>query len=322
MKQRKAGSSRERAITAQAHRTSRASTGGRRPRAAGYTCPMHPGSGAEQSGPCPKCGMALGRWPSHIWQDRMGLCPDAPGDRPRRPGTPHLWDGARASGNGAAPPTQRDEIQSWQATCRAGFWLPRSRLTAPLVPIAMGHLLPGHPISRSVLRRGPGRSSSQSSRLRVCPLGRKLRPFYVRAVQPVREPKLPQAGTTLIAGSRCKPPPTPASVVAAPCRGSSRVLSPGWRGLPSTLEAAGVIVMSPIPLGHGSRAAQVRIGDRHGYPQPFGLRRRPHAVSDDGTEEDVPTPSASMWAIGCACPGERRFRSILRRAEGNERHRD
>ncbi len=69
------------------------------PRAAGYSCPMHPEVRAQQPGTCPKCGMALEPVSPAVpaTKTEMGL-PHAPGDRSGRarqlsqvrhgPGTP------------------------------------------------------------------------------------------------------------------------------------------------------------------------------------------------------------------------------------------
>ena len=113
------------------------------PDAGTYTCPMHPEVRSESPGPCPKCGMAL------ELRGTSGEESDA---------NPELEDMSR---------------RFWFATA----------LTLPLVVIAMGDMLPGHPISQLFSARV----------LTFIELGLATPvclwaawPFYVRAIRSVK----------------------------------------------------------------------------------------------------------------------------------------
>ncbi|MDO9532538.1 MAG: heavy metal translocating P-type ATPase [Deltaproteobacteria bacterium] len=110
-----------------------------------YTCPMHPEVREPKPGACPKCGMALEpagapaapltktEWtcPMHpeVVQDSQGSCPKC--------------------GMGLEPRsvTAGEEENAELRDMRRRFWVAVA-LTIPVVVIAMGHLIPGHPLQR------------------------------------------------------------------------------------------------------------------------------------------------------------------------------
>lgn len=108
-----------------------------------YTCPMDPEVKQAEPGSCPICGMALEwagalplvktRWtcPMHpeVVQDSPGSCPDC--------------------GMALEPTTVAagEEENPELADMRRRFWVALA-LTIPLAVIAMGHMIPGHPLER------------------------------------------------------------------------------------------------------------------------------------------------------------------------------
>lgn len=109
-----------------------------------YTCPMDPEIRESKPGSCPKCGMALEpvappapltrtEWtcPMHpeVVQDSPGTCPKC--------------------GMALEPRTVtvEEEENPELRDMRRRFWI-SSVLTIPLVIIAMGHLVPGHPLEK------------------------------------------------------------------------------------------------------------------------------------------------------------------------------
>lgn len=110
----------------------------------GYTCPMHPEVRQPGPGNCPKCGMALEPVaPAAAATRNEWVCPmhpeivrDAPGDCPK-------------CGMALEPRTVTvdDEENSELVDMRRRFRI-SVVLTIPLVVIAMGEHLPGHPLAR------------------------------------------------------------------------------------------------------------------------------------------------------------------------------
>ncbi|MFH1006168.1 MAG: heavy metal translocating P-type ATPase [Candidatus Latescibacterota bacterium] len=149
-----------------------------------YTCPMHPEIQQQGPGSCPKCGMALEpagvpqpatrtEWvcPMHpeIVRDAAGSCPIC-----GMALEPRTMDAGEAEEN----PELRD--MSWR------FWF-AAALTVPLVIIAMGDLLPGRPISQLFSMRV--RTFIELALATPVCLWSGW-PFYVRAVQSVRNKSL------------------------------------------------------------------------------------------------------------------------------------
>jgi Cu+-exporting ATPase len=110
----------------------------------GYTCPMHPEVRQPGPGSCPKCGMALEPVaPVAVSTRKEWVCPmhpeivrDAPGSCPKC--------GMALEPRAAAVD---DEENSELVDMRRRFWV-SVVLTIPLMVIAMGEHLPGHPLTR------------------------------------------------------------------------------------------------------------------------------------------------------------------------------
>lgn len=110
----------------------------------GYTCPMHPEVRQPGPGSCPKCGMALEPVaPVAASTRKEWVCPmhpeivrDAPGDCPK-------------CGMALEPrmATAGEEENHELVNMRRRFWVSVA-LTIPLMAVAMGEHLPGHPLLR------------------------------------------------------------------------------------------------------------------------------------------------------------------------------
>src|SRR5659263_418574 len=110
----------------------------------GYTCPMHPEVRQPGPGSCPKCGMALEPVaPVAAATRKEWVCPmhpeivrDAPGNCPK-------------CGMALEPRTATavEEENHELVDMRRRFWV-SVVLTVPLMVIAMGEHLPGHPLAR------------------------------------------------------------------------------------------------------------------------------------------------------------------------------
>ncbi len=110
----------------------------------GFTCPMHPEIRQDGPGNCPKCGMALEPVAPVAAATRTEwVCPmhpeivrDAPGSCPK-------------CGMALEPRTAAagEEENAELVDMRRRFWISVA-LTIPLVLVAMGEHLPGHPIAR------------------------------------------------------------------------------------------------------------------------------------------------------------------------------
>src|SRR5512139_610700 len=111
---------------------------------AGFTCPMHPE--VRQSGPgnCPKCGMALEPVaPIAVTTRTEWVCPMHPEIVRDAPGTCPIC------GMGLEPrvATAGEEENPELVDMRRRFWISVA-LTFPLVAVAMGEHLPGHPLAQ------------------------------------------------------------------------------------------------------------------------------------------------------------------------------
>ncbi|MHB1013078.1 MAG: heavy metal translocating P-type ATPase [Desulfobacteria bacterium] len=123
---------------------SRVDPSGEKKGVGGYTCPMHPEVRQPGPGGCPKCGMALEPEAPVAAATRTDwVCPmhpeivrDAPGSCPK-------------CGMALEPRTATvdDKENSELVDMRRRFWISVA-LTFPLVAVAMGEHLPGHPLAR------------------------------------------------------------------------------------------------------------------------------------------------------------------------------
>ena len=112
----------------------------------GYLCPMHPEIVQEGSGSCPKCGMALepGGIPPPATKTEW-TCPMHPQIVRDKPGNCPIC------GMALEPRTVTlDEEENPELTdMTRRFWV-SVVLSAPLVLLAMGHIIPGDPIGRLI----------------------------------------------------------------------------------------------------------------------------------------------------------------------------
>ncbi|MCK9376965.1 MAG: copper-translocating P-type ATPase [Syntrophobacterales bacterium] len=143
-----------------------------------YTCPMHPEVQQPEPGPCPKCGMALElaappppltrtEWtcPMHpeIVQDTPGTCPKC--------------------GMALEPRTvAMEEEENPELRDMRRRFLVALVLTIPVVIIAMGHLIPGHPLEKLA---GPEALGWLELALATPAVLWGGWPFFVRGVQSV-----------------------------------------------------------------------------------------------------------------------------------------
>ncbi|MBZ0270906.1 copper-translocating P-type ATPase [bacterium] len=240
---------------------------------------MHPEIVRDEPGSCPKCGMALepttppGAGPARTkWTCPMHpeIVRDEPGSCPK-------------CGMALEPMTQTDEGQDENpelAGMSRRFWFSVA-LTAPLVVIVMGDMLPGQPISRLISMRAR-MIVELALATPICVWA--AWPFYVRAVQSVKNRSLNMFTLIGLGVSVAYV----YSVVAALL---PNIFPPSFRGEGGEVgvyfEAAAVIV-TLILLGQvlelrarGSTGAAIR--------KLLGLApKTARRIGEDGAEEDVP----------------------------------
>jgi len=114
------------------------------PSGAYYTCPMHPEIRQAEPGDCPKCGMALepAAPPAPLTRTEW-TCPMHPEIVQDSPGTCPKCGMALEPRTVTAEEEENPELRDM----RRRFWVAVA-LTIPVVVIAMGHLIPGHPLQR------------------------------------------------------------------------------------------------------------------------------------------------------------------------------
>jgi len=267
---------------------------GARPDAGRYTCPMHPEVSAPGPGSCPKCGMALepaipraGPAPTE-W-----TCPMHPEIVRDRPGSCPICGMALEPRTVAVSEERNPELEDMSRR----FWTAVG-LTAPLVLIAMGDMLPGAPISRllspairvwvELLLATP-----------VCVWG--AWPFYVRAVQSVRNRSLNMftligLGVSVAYGY---------SLVAALLPG---IFPAGFRshgGQVGVYFEAAAVIVTLILLGqvlelHARSRTSAAVRKLLGMAAKSARR-----VRDDGDEEDVPLETVHAGDRLRVRPGEK-----------------
>ncbi|MHB9071924.1 MAG: heavy metal translocating P-type ATPase [Desulfobaccales bacterium] len=112
--------------------------------AAYLTCPMHPEIQQAEPGACPKCGMALERaGPEAPLTRTEWTCPMHPEIVADSPGTCPKCGMALEPRTVAVEEEENPELRDM----RRRFWVALA-LTIPVVVIAMGHLIPGHPMEK------------------------------------------------------------------------------------------------------------------------------------------------------------------------------
>jgi Cu+-exporting ATPase len=110
-----------------------------------FTCPMHPEVREPKPGTCPKCGMALepAGAPAAPVTKTEWTCPMHPEIVSDAPGACPKCGMALEPRTMAAAEEENAELRDM----RRRFWVAVA-LTIPVVVIAMGHLIPGHPLQR------------------------------------------------------------------------------------------------------------------------------------------------------------------------------
>mgnify|MGYP002619571421 CR=1 FL=1 len=151
------------------------------PAGAIFTCPMHPEVRQHGAGDCPKCGMGLELEAPAMPMATQWTCPmdpeivrDEPGSCPKC--------GMALEPMTVAPSRDNPELDDMQRR----LWV-SAVLTLPVFVLAMGDMLPGHPISRLL----SGRTQTLLELLFATPVCLWAAwPFYVRAVASVRNRSL------------------------------------------------------------------------------------------------------------------------------------
>jgi len=147
-----------------------------------YTCPMHPEVREPGPGSCPKCGMALEPVGGVPPATTKWTCPMHPEVVRDEPGSCPICGMALEPVGVAAEGEENPELRDMTRR----FWL-AVLFSVPLVIVAMGDLLPGRPISHLLSPR-LRTFIEMALALPVCLWS--AWPFYVRAVQSVRNKSL------------------------------------------------------------------------------------------------------------------------------------
>ena len=227
------------------------------PKGLRYSCPMHPEIVRDAPGSCPVCGMAL------------------------EPIGPPL-----------EPEEQNPELVDMSRRLRGSVLL-----TAPLLLLAMGHLLPGNPVGRLL---SPAARTILELALATPVCTWAAWPFYERALESVRNRSLNMftligLGVSVAYGY---------SVVAALAPG---LFPPSFRDhgvVPVYFEPAAVIV-ALILLGQVLEL-RARSSTRAALRELLGLAATTaRRLSDDGGEEDVPLDQVRVGDRLRVRPGEK-----------------
>ena len=147
-------------------------------RAAAYVCPMDPEVRSDRPGPCPKCGMALEPEAPIAAAKTEWVCPMHPEIVRSEPGSCPICGMALEPRTVAAEEGENVEL----VDMRRRFWF-AAGLTVAIVLVAMGDMLPGHPVSHLLSARG--RTLLELALATpVCTWS--AWPFYERAVTSIR----------------------------------------------------------------------------------------------------------------------------------------
>ncbi len=264
------------------------------PDGATYTCPMHPEVRQSEPGSCPKCGMALelAGVPQPV-KPTEWVCPmhpeivrDAPGSCPicgmaLEPRTMDIDDSE-----------ENPELKDMSRR----FWF-AAALTVPLVIVAMGDLLPGRPISHLFSTRV--RTFIELALATPVCLWSAW-PFYVRAVQSVRNKNL-NMFTLIGLGVSV------AYIYSLIAALFPEVFPPSFRDegeVAVYFEAAGVIV-TLILLGQVLEL-RARSQTSQAIKKLLGMQAKTaRRIDDDGTEIDVPLDAVQVGDRLRVRPGEK-----------------
>jgi Cu+-exporting ATPase len=149
-----------------------------------FTCPMHPEVRQNGPGTCPKCGMALEPLSPRPASSASGewTCPMHPEIVQDHPGTCPICGMALEPRTISAGSDENPELVDMRRRFRFA-----TALTLPLLVVAMGDMLPGHPISSWLSARGRVLVELALA-TPVCLWS--AWPFYQRAMQSVRNKSL------------------------------------------------------------------------------------------------------------------------------------
>jgi Cu+-exporting ATPase len=259
-----------------------------------YTCPMHPEVRAHEPGICPRCGMALERAvPAPVALAGQWTCPmhpevvaDGPGDCPLcgmslEPAAPSLDDEDN--------PELRDMTRRFVVA---------AALSVPLLGVAMGDMLAGHPVSAAL----GGRVRVFIELALATPVCLWAGwPFFVRALQSVRQRALNMF--TLIGlgvGSAYG-----YSVVAALFPGLFPEAFRAHGGEPAVYFEAAATIVTLILLG---QVIEIRARSQAGSALRalLGLAAKSaRRIAADGSEADVPLEAVRRGDRLRVRPGEK-----------------
>ena len=251
-----------------------------------FTCPMHPEIQQQGPGPCPKCGMALEPLIAATLVERVEYtCPMHPEIVQDTPGPCPKCGMALESRTMAVEEGENPELVDMRRRFRLSLVL-----TIPEFIIAMGHMLPGHPLAALASPRTYGWIELLLASPVVLWAGW---PFFVRGWQSLVNRSLNMftlisLGVFVAYGY---------SVVATLFPG---LFPPSFRGVDGEVavyfEAAAVII-TLVLLG---QVLELKARSQTGAAIKALLGLAPKSarlIRDDGTEEDVP--------LGQVHPGDR-----------------
>jgi P-type Cu+ transporter len=251
-----------------------------------FTCPMHPEIQLEGPGPCPKCGMALEPLITPAPAERVEYtCPMHPEVIQDTPGSCPKCGMALESRTVTVEEGENPELVDMRRRFRLSLVL-----TIPEFIIAMGHMLPGHPLAALASPRTYGWIELLLAAPVVLWAGW---PFFVRGWQSLVNRSL-NMFTLISLGVAVA---YSYSVVATLFPG---LFPPSFRGVDGEVavyfEAAAVII-TLVLLG---QVLELKARSQTGAAIKALLGLAPKTarlIRDDGTEEDVP--------LGQVQPGDR-----------------
>ncbi len=223
-----------------------------------YTCPMHPEVQADQPGTCPKCGMALE---------------------------------PKAASAGI------DDGESHELRyMKRRFWF-AAAVTVPLVILAMGDMLPGHPIARLL----SARVRTFAELLLATPVCIWAAwPFYVRAVQSVKNKSLNMFTLIGLGVSVAYLYSLAATLIP-------NVFPASFRegGVVAVYFEAGAVIVTLILLGQVLEL-RARQATGNAIKKLLGLApKSARRLNEDGSEEDVPLDAVAVGDRLRVRPGEK-----------------
>ena len=262
-----------------------------------FTCPMHPEVRADGPGTCPKCGMALepvvSAEPAAAASVREWTCPMHPQIVRTASGTCPICGMALEPREAAAADDENHELKDMSRR----FWF-AAAASAVLVVVAMGHLIPGDPLSHVFSMRG----RVLVELLLASPVCLWAAwPFYVRAVASVRHRHLNMFTLIGLGVSVSYVYSVVAALVPA-------VFPPSFRDAHGEVgvyfEAAAVIV-TLILLGQVLEL-RARSQTSGAIKKLLGMAAKTaRRVREDGSEEDVPLDAVAVGDRLRVRPGEK-----------------